>query len=144
IEAEIERFVRRNRAGRILDSRRRVLGVGFPHIDHLVYRSSRHRFRGLLRIFETRGYERRAQLAIDRYGAQVLEHPELGLTVVAETDLEPPERDLDFAFECLQPVRHPGPIERYTLLHGESILGGGVHRLAVTVDFDRARALLSS
>jgi hypothetical protein len=143
-DAELERFIRRNRAARVLDSRLRVLGVGFPHLDHLVYRSSRHRLRVLMRIFETLGFERRGQVATDRYGAQILTHPELGLTVLAETDLEPGERDLDFAYEGLRPLPKPGPIERYTLLHGESILGAGVHRAVVSVDFERARAILAS
>lgn len=143
-DAEIERFVRRNRAGRVLESRLRVLGVGFPHLDHLVYRSSRARLRHLMRIFETLGFERRAQLATDHYGAQVLDHPELGFSVIAEVDLAPGERATDFAYEALPPLHEPGPIERSTVLHGESILGAGPHRLAVEVDLDRARAILAT
>jgi hypothetical protein len=143
-EAELERFIRRNRAARILDSRLRMLGVGFPHIDHLVYRSSRHRLRSLIRIFDSLGFERRGQVATDRYGAQILEHPELAITLLAETDLEPGESEIDFAYEGLRPLVPPGPIERYTLLHGESILGAGVHRVVVSADIERARSILAS
>jgi hypothetical protein len=143
-DAELERFIRRNRAARLLDSRLRVLGVGFSHVDHLVYRSSRHRLRTLMRIFEALGFERRGHVGTDRYGAQILEHPELGLTIIAETDLILGESELDFAYEGLRPVMPPGPIERYTLLHGESILGAGVHRVVISSDIDRARPIFAS
>ena len=141
VEAELERFSRRNRAGRILESRLRTLGVGFSHVDHLVYRSSRHRLRALIRIFELLGFERRQSLSTGAYGAERLDHPELGLTVIVETDLLEGEADLDFS---LRPGAPPGPIERYTLLHGESILGAGIHRLVVVADLERARAILES
>jgi hypothetical protein len=77
------------------------------------------------------------------WGAQVLEHPDLDTTVFSDVDMDPDEKDVDFAHSGLKARPDLGTVGLWVALHGESMLGSGLHHLAVRVDLsgfnERAR-----
>jgi len=60
--------------------------------------------------------------------------------VFADVDLAPEEVSSDFSRELLLPRGELGTIGLWCALHGESILGAGLHHLAGRFDFDAATA----
>jgi hypothetical protein len=150
LAAERAHWQRRNRAGQVQRARQETLGLGWANHDHHTFRSSRHSFVLLIQILETLGFRPRERFyagAEAGWGAQVLEHPAwrpAPAGIFADVDLSPDEVAGDFAHQPL-PERDEtadgqklGTVGLWTALHGESMLGAGLHHLAARLDFDRA------
>ncbi|HPC81818.1 MAG TPA: hypothetical protein P5234_00950 [Thermoanaerobaculaceae bacterium] len=141
--AERAYWARHNRAGRVQKERQDQLGFGWANHDHHTFRSSREHFPVLIQILETLGFVPRERFyagAEAGWGAQVLQQPACGLAVFADVDLSPDEVAGDFAHQGLPPRPRLGTIGLWCALHGESMLGAGLHHLAVRLSFDDAVA----
>jgi len=133
----------RNRAGQAQKNRQDSLGLGWANHDHQALRSSREVFSVLIQILEAFGFHRRERFYAGKeagWGAQVMEQPVCRLAVFADVDLAPEEVSSDFSRELLLPRGELGTIGLWCALHGESILGAGLHHLAGRFDFDAATA----
>lgn len=142
-EAERRYYERRNRAARLQKARQDALGVGWHNRDHHTYRSSRPAFASLVRTLELLGLDCRERFYAGHesgWGAQVMEHRELGICVFADVDLSPEEVAGDFAHEGLPPRGSLGTVGLWCELHGEAFLSAGMHHLECQFDFDVARA----
>jgi hypothetical protein len=142
MEVEREYWQRRNRAAQLQHARQDRLGLGWGNQDHHTFRSSRPAFRGLMRLFGRLGFTPRERFyAGDEagWGAQIREHPGTGCVVFADVDLEPDERDIDFAAVELPDSDRLRTVGLWCALHGESILAAGMHHLEGQFDFDRLR-----
>jgi hypothetical protein len=150
LSAERVHWQRRNRAAQVQKARQDSLGLGWANHDHHTFRSSRHNFALLIQILETLGFRPRERFyagAEADWGAQVLEHPSwrpAPAGIFADVDLSPDEVAGDFAHQPL-PERYGvtdgqklGTVGLWCALHGESMLGAGLHHLAARLDFDRA------
>jgi hypothetical protein len=71
-----------------------------------------------------------------RGGAQIVEGPDSRNIVFADVDLGEEERQLDFTREELEKGSKLGTVDLWVSLHGESILGAGMHHLAARFRFD--------
>ncbi len=146
-EAERRYYVRRNRAARVQLARQDALGAGFHNRDHHTYRSSRAAFAALVGTLELVGLRCRERFYAGHeagWGAQVMEHPELGICVFADVDLSPSEINGDFAHRGLEPRDELGTVGLWCELHGEAFGAAGLHHLECQFDFSRARALLEA
>jgi hypothetical protein len=149
LAAERAHWQRRNRAGQVQKARQDSLGLGWTNHDHHTFRSSRRNFVLLIQILETLGFRPRERFyagAEAGWGAQVLEHPAwrpAPAGIFADVDLSPDEVAGDFAHQPL-PERYKtdgqklGTVGLWCALHGESMLGAGLHHLAARLDFDQA------
>jgi hypothetical protein len=116
-------------------------GLGWGNHDHHTFRCSREHYRETIGILEMIGMDCRERFyAGDQagWGAQVLEHQDCGITVFADVDLKPDEKDGDCSHDGLEEIDDPGTVGLWVGLHGESMLSAGLHHIAVLVDFDRA------
>ena len=141
-EVERDYWQRRNWAGQIQKARQDRLGLGWANHDHHTFRSSRPAFTTLIATLETLGFACRERFYAGQeagWGAQVLEQPACGLVVFADVDLQPGETDLDFAHIALPPGQRLGTVGLWCALHGESLLGAGMHHLEAQFEFDRLR-----
>jgi hypothetical protein len=145
--AERAYWQQRNRAGQVQKARLDSLGFGWGNHDHHTFRSSRRTFPLLIQIMETFGFHVRERFyagAEAGWGAQVMDQPTCRFAVFADVDLSPEEVSGDFAHTPLPPVRQGGGDPRDELgtvglwcaLHGESMLGAGMHHLASRSEFD--------
>jgi hypothetical protein len=103
--------------------------------------SSREAFALLIQILETFGFHPRERFyagAEAGWGAQVMEQSVCRLAVFADVDLAPDEVEGDFAHRSLPPRQELGTVGLWCALHGESMLGAGLHHLAGRFDFDAA------
>lgn len=144
--AERAHWARHNRAGRVQKERQDLVGFGWANHDHHTFRSSREHFPVLIRILETLGFVPRERFyagAEAGWGAQVLQQPACDLAVFADVDLSPEEVEGDFAHQGLPARPRLGTIGLWCALHGESMLGAGLHHLAVRLAFDDAVAGLA-
>jgi hypothetical protein len=144
-EAERRYYERRNRAARVQKARQDALGLGWHNRDHHTYRSSRPAFASLVRTLELLGLDCRERFYAGHeagWGAQVMEHPELGICVFADVDLSPEEVAGDFAHDGLSQRGSLGTVGLWCELHGEAFLSAGMHHLECQFDFDLARAAL--
>jgi hypothetical protein len=144
--AERAHWQRRNRAGQIQKTRQESLGLGWANHDHHTFRSSRAVFPLLIEILETFGFQPRERFyagAEAGWGAQVMEQPVCRLAVFADVDLSPDEVEGDFAHNPLPPREDLGTVGLWCALHGESMLGAGLHHLAARFDFDVATESLA-
>lgn len=144
--AERAHWARHNRAGRVQKERQDLLGFGWANHDHHTFRSSREHFPVLIQILETLGFVPRERFyagAEAGWGAQVMQQPACELAVFADVDLSPEEVEGDFAHQGLAPRPRLGTIGLWCALHGESMLGAGLHHLAVRLAFDDAVAGLA-
>ena len=131
----------RNRAARVQKARQDALGLGWANHDHHTYRSSREHFSELMFLFESIGFECRERFYAGReagWGAQVLEHPGMGIVIFADVDLSPDEVTTDFAHHPLPPRDDLGTIGLWCRLHGEAVLQAGMHHLECQFDFTAA------
>jgi hypothetical protein len=145
-EAEREHWQRRNWAGQIQKARQDRLGLGWANHDHHTFRSSRETFPILVEILETFGFRARERFyagAEAGWGAQVMEQPVCRFAVFADVDLSPTEVEGDFARSPLAPREELGTVGLWCALHGEAMLGAGLHHLAARLDFDAATADLA-
>ena len=142
--AERDYWMSRCPAGRLQKARQDAVGIGWSNIDHHTYDGSREHFRHTVRILEKMGYQLREMLyagELAGWGSQVLEQPALKSTIFADVDLAPHETDIDFAHEELPPLklRRAGIL---SILHGESILEGGLNHVAALYEQRTLRAQL--
>jgi hypothetical protein len=139
--AERAYWERRNRAGQIQKARQDSLGLGWANHDHHTFRSSRETFPTLIEILETFGFRPRERFYAGEeagWGAQVMEQPVCRFAVFADVDLSPDEVAGDFAHSHLPPRHELGTVGLWCALHGEAMLGAGLHHLASRFDFDAA------
>jgi hypothetical protein len=145
-EAERSYWQRRNRAAQLQKASQDSLGLGWANHDHHTYRSSRQAFPLLIQILETFGFHSRERFyagAEAGWGAQVMEQPVCRFAVFADVDLSPEEVEGDFAHRPL-PERHDlGTVGLWCALHGEAMLGAGLHHLAGRFDFEAVTAKLA-
>jgi hypothetical protein len=137
--AEREYWQRRNWAGQVQKARQDSLGLGWANHDHHTFRSSRSVFPQLIEILETFGFHPRERFyagAEAGWGAQVMEQPVCRFAVFADADLSPDEVEGDFAHRPLAPRNELGTVGLWCALHGESMLGAGLHHLAGRFVFD--------
>jgi hypothetical protein len=140
-QAERAHWQRRNRAGQVQKARQETLGLGWANHDHHTFRSSRQVFHLLIQILETLGFRARERFyagAEAGWGAQVMEQPVCRFAVFADVDLAPDEVAGDFAHRPLPPRQELGTVGLWCALHGESMLGAGLHHLAARLDFEAA------
>ncbi|MCL7453016.1 MAG: hypothetical protein M8467_08185 [Anaerolineae bacterium] len=144
--AERAHWQRRNRAGKVQKARQDTLGLGWANHDHHTFRSSRATFPLLIQVLETFGFQVRERFyagAQAGWGAQVMEQPVCRFAVFADVDLSPEEVGGDFAHQPLAPRDELGTVGLWCALHGESMLGAGLHHLAARLGFDQATADLA-
>jgi len=127
--------------------RQNTLGLGWGNRDHHTYRNSRENLKTVVSILEEIGMVPRERFYAGEqagWGAQVLEHEDLDTVVFADVDMEPVEKDGDFAHAGLKGRDELGTVGLWVALHGESMLEAGLHHLAARVDFmtynERARS----
>ncbi len=123
------------------------LGIGWANHDHHTYRSSRDRFRALMQLFLTLGFEMRERFyagAEAGWGAQILEHPVSRVVIFADVDMSPEELDIDFANQDLPPRKELGTIGLWCELHGSSIAQAGMHHLEAEFDYKQVQANLEN
>lgn len=136
--AERRYWLSRNHAARVQQMRQDVLGLGWANHDHHTFRSSRHFFARLVKLFVRLGFKRRERFYAGReagWGAQVMENPAAGLTLFLDVDLAPEEVAVDFTAEPLAERKELGTVGLWCALHGDSILGAGMHHLAINALF---------
>ncbi|HEV7925774.1 MAG TPA: hypothetical protein VGR14_10475, partial [Verrucomicrobiae bacterium] len=76
------------------------------------------------------------------WGAQISEQSNTGIVVFADVDLRPEETEIDFSTQRLLPAVELGTVGLWVGLHGESMLGAGMHHLEARFDFEELRAQL--
>jgi hypothetical protein len=95
----------------------------------------------LITILETFGFRPRERFyagAEAGWGAQVMEQPVCRFAVFADVDLSPDEVEGDFAHRPLAPRQALGTVGLWCALHGESMLGAGLHHVAARLAFEQA------
>ncbi len=144
--AEREYWMSRCPAGRVQAERQNRAGIGWSNIDHHTYDGSRQHFAATIRILEKLGYELREMLyagALAGWGSQILEQPALKSTIFADVDLAPHETDVDFAHQPLPPLDKHRRAGIISIMHGESILEGGLNHVAGMYDQRALRQILA-
>jgi hypothetical protein len=142
-EVERAHWQARSRAGQAQRSRQDRLGLGWANHDHHTFRSSRAAFPLLIQILETFGFRPRERFYAGQeagWGAQVMEQPACRIAIFADVDLAPEEVAADFTHVPLAPRAETGTVGLWCALHGESMLGAGLHHLAGRYDFDAETA----
>jgi hypothetical protein len=145
-QGERSHWLSRNFAGRVQKSRQDTLGLGWGNHDHHTFRSSRHNFARLVKLFSGLGFRNRERFYAGEeagWGAQVMENQAAGLTLFLDVDLAPEEVATDFSQEELPEREELGTVGLWCALHGDSILGAGMHHVAAQYDFDRLIADLA-
>jgi hypothetical protein len=146
-EEERRYWQKRNRAGQEQKRRQDVLGLGWANHDHHTFRSSREFFVDLIKAFEALGFERRERYYAGSeagWGAQIVEQPVEGIVIFNDVDLTPQETEIDFSRQSLAPGSKLGTIGLWCGLHGESILGAGMHHLECRFDHALLREQLAA
>ncbi len=146
LQQEREYWQRHNTAGTLQHARQDRLGLGWGNNDHHTFRSSRAAFAPLIGFLTLLGFRTRERFyagAQAGWGAQVLEHPGCGGVIFADVDLTDSEVDLDFAHVPLAETGRYGTVGMWCALHGESVLGAGMHHLEGQFSFDELAASLA-
>lgn len=141
LQVEREYWQSRNTVARIQFDRHERLGLGWGNHDHHTFRSSREHFGALLEVLHALGFADREKFhagADAGWGAQVLEQEGAGLVVFADVDLDADELGADFS-AGLPHYDTLGTVGIWCALHGDSLLGAGMHHLEDQFDFDRLR-----
>lgn len=136
---EREFWQSKNTAGQIQKNRQDRMGLGWANHDHHTFRSSRKHFYQLVRLFEILGFHCRERFYAGEeagWGAQVMENSHCGLVLFLDVDLHPNEVAIDFAHHPLQEGDSLGTIGLWCALHGDSILGAGMHHLEAQFLFE--------
>jgi hypothetical protein len=144
--AERRYWETRNRAAQVQRAKQDGLGLGWANHDHHTFRSSRGRFRTLMRILQSLGMEPRERLHSEsqpEWGSHLFEQRDCGVVVFADVDLDQDEMEMDIIQQGLDRSDELGTVGLWTGLHGESILQAGMHHLAVELNVDRAVADLN-
>jgi hypothetical protein len=146
-EEERRYWQKRNRAGQEQKRRQDILGLGWANHDHHTFRSSREFFVDLIKALETLGFQRRERYYAGSeagWGAQIVEQPIEGIIIFNDVDLTPEETEIDFSRQPLAPDSKLGTIGLWCGLHGESILGAGMHHLECRFDHALLREQLAA
>jgi hypothetical protein len=141
-EAERAYWEGRNSAARIQKHRQNQLGLGWGNHDHHTFRCSRAHFVDLVVFLLKLGFAKRERYyagAEAGWGAQISEQPAASIVVFADVDLMPEETELDFSTHKLPPAPRLGTVGLWVGLHGESLLGAGLHHLEARFDFNLLR-----
>ncbi|MGA1819972.1 MAG: hypothetical protein ACMUHU_03070 [Thermoplasmatota archaeon] len=128
----------RNAAGRAQLARQDELGLGWGNHDHHTFRCSRENMGRTVEVLERMGMRPREKFYAGEqagWGAQVMEHEACGITVFADVDMTPDEKEGDFIHMWLDETEQLGTVGLWVGLHGDSILSAGLHHLAVKVSF---------
>jgi hypothetical protein len=136
---------RRNRAARVQKFRQDQLGLGWGNHDHHTFRSSRAHFVDVVNFLLKLGFEKRERYyagAEAGWGAQIMEHVNLGIVVFADVDLMPDEMQVDFSVHRLPEAQKLGTVGLWVGLHGESFLEAGMHHLESRFDYHVLREQL--
>ena len=144
LRAERDYWMTRCPAGARQKARQDAHGIGWSNIDHHTYDGSRQHFAGTVHILEKLGYELREMLyagALAGWGSQILEQPALRSTIFADVDLAPHEIAIDFAHDVLPPLDKHRRAGIISVMHGESILEGGLNHVAGMYDNVAMRAV---
>lgn len=146
---EVERryWQHRNQAARVQKRRQDEIGMGWANHDHHTYRCSRLCFARVIECLELLGMRCRERFYAGQqagWGAQVLEQSVTGIVVFADVDLQPEELSGDFAHEGLPALEHLGTVGLWCQLHGDSMIGAGLHHLECQFDFAAAREQLAA
>ncbi len=131
-------WLSRNFAARLQQSRQEALGLGWLNHDHYTFRSSRRNFSRLVSLFSRLGFRNRERFyagAEAGWGAQIMENATAGLTLFLDVDLAPEEVETDFSRDALKPREQLGTVGLWCALHGDSVLGAGLHHLAARFEF---------
>lgn len=139
LEVEREFWQSRNQAGLIQKGRQDALGMGWANHDHHTFRSSRHHFASLVRLFEILGFHCRERYYAGEeagWGAQVMENPGAGLVLFLDVDLSAEELSVDFAHQAVSDLPKLNTVGLWCALHGDSILRAGMHHLEAQFFFD--------
>lgn len=145
-EAERRYWLSRNRAAGVLKYYLDRVGVGWAGHDHHTFRSSRKNFSKLLKFFTTLGFQLRERFFAGEeagWGAQVVEHPVIGITLFLDVDLTADELDIEFLSHGLPEQAKVGTIGLWCALHGDSIFESGLHHLAVLADFEQLTTVMA-
>ena len=121
-------------------------GLGWANHDHHTFRSSRDAFPLLIQILEAFGFRSRERFYAGEeagWGAQVMEQPVCRLAVFADVDLSPEEVESDFVHRPLASREGMGTVGLWCALHGEAMLGAGLHHLACRSDLNAVTAGLA-
>lgn len=139
LECERQYWQARNLAGQTQKNRQDRLGMGWANHDHHTFRSSRHSFVHLVRLFEILGFHCRERFYAGEeagWGAQVMENTKCRLILFLDVDLLAEEIGLDFAHHALPDLKKLGTIGLWCALHGDSILKSGMHHLEAQFMFE--------
>lgn len=139
LEVERKYWQARNAAGQVQKNRQDRLGMGWSNHDHHTFRSSRHHFQQLVRLFEMLGFYCRERFYAGKeagWGAQVMEHPGTRLVLFLDVDLLPHEIEIDFRHQHLPDLGKLGTVGLWCALHGDSILRAGMHHLEAQFMFE--------
>jgi hypothetical protein len=146
VRAEREYWSSRCDAGRLQMRRQRAAGVGWCNPDHEVYNCSREHTHHLVRILAKLGYEAGAVLkAGSRAGwvSQTLRQPALRSTIFVDVQLKAQEIGLDLSVCRLSPLTSLDRPSLWCAAHGESMLEGGLSRVAGLFGAAALHALLA-
>ncbi len=139
LECERKYWQARNMAGQLQKNRQDRLGMGWANHDHHTFRSSRHHFSQLVRLFEILGFHCRERFYAGQeagWGAQVMENAQCRLVLFLDVDLAPNELAVDFAHQPLPELPTLGTVGLWCALHGDSILRAGMHHLEAQFMFE--------
>ncbi len=145
LKAERDYWQARNQAGQWQKARQDRYGLGWANHDHHTFRSSRKYFKRLVCLFESLGFYCRERFYAGReagWGAQVMEHTNARYVLFLDVDLLDHEINIDFAHTELLEISKMSTVGLWCGLHGESILGGGMHHLEAQFSFDQMKESL--
>ena len=112
------------------------LGLGWSNHLYHVFRSSRSLFPMLVRICETLGFSIQGASSAgvkEQWAVLCLRNFQAGFNLLIEVDAHPEELTESFGHTPLQDLTMEGPIDKWCRIHGDSILLGGMHHLAIRV-----------
>lgn len=146
LEGERKYWQSRNRAAQLQKNRQDRLGMGWANHDHHTFRSSRHLFPKLVRLFEMLGFTCRERFYAGQeagWGAQVMEHADCRLILFLDVDLLPNEIEIDFRHQQMPELNKLATVGLWCALHGDSILKSGMHHMEAQFMFDDLKEELS-
>lgn len=136
---ERDYWMKRNRAAQVQFGRQQKLGLGWANHDHHTYRSSRDAFTRLVRLWEKLGLYCRERFYAGhgaQWGAQVMEQAVTGIITFNDVDMSPEELLGDFSHVGFTEQRDKlGTVGLWCGLHGEAVLGAGMHHLEAMFDW---------
>jgi hypothetical protein len=133
----------RNLAGHFQKCRQDRLGLGWGnHVSHS-FHCSREHVSDFLKILSRLGFEMNGRIvpagSEPGRATQLCLQPNLGILVYANVDLRPEERNVDLLMTELPPISPAGEAGRWTELHGESFLEGGMHHMEARFNLEWLR-----